>query len=330
MKNNKQLKKQMENKTLLIWKMAIASALSWEIAKLAGSEHPYLAPISVILCVQTTVNRSIRFSYHRMVGTVIGITVVVLVEPYLRVNGWILGLLILIGCFIAKWLKRDESAIHQVALTVLLVFVMEHKSGKYPMDRFRDTLIGALVAVILQMLFFPPNYTKQLLNSIDDFSEHLVQSINHIANWVENGAQEMEGDHLQLTKKQLLQELHQINNLLTDAYDSVKFNFFASNDRKSLQQHQQRIHHLTMGYNYLAICLEIVRSWFAAGTVSEHYQMAWSEQLRKIASMMKYTKEVELKDEKLIISLPQELEVQQYHVSLYHATADLFEKIYQD
>ncbi|WP_342042264.1 hypothetical protein [Bacillus sp. OTU2372] len=45
MKSKKQLKKQMENKTVLIWKIGAASALSWEIAKLAGSTHPYLAPI---------------------------------------------------------------------------------------------------------------------------------------------------------------------------------------------------------------------------------------------------------------------------------------------
>lgn len=64
MKNNQQVKKQMINKTFLIWKMAIASAISWEIAKLAGSHHPYLAPISVILCLQTTINRSIQFSYQ--------------------------------------------------------------------------------------------------------------------------------------------------------------------------------------------------------------------------------------------------------------------------
>lgn len=58
MKSKKQLKKLMESKTVLIWKMGAASALSWEIAKLAGSNHTYLAPISVILCLQTmSINR---------------------------------------------------------------------------------------------------------------------------------------------------------------------------------------------------------------------------------------------------------------------------------
>ena len=96
-----------QNKALLIWKMAVASTISWQIAKIAGSHHPYFAPISVILCMQSTINRSIRFSYHRMAGTIIGISVTVLAAPYINVTSWTIGILILIGCFIAKWLKSD-------------------------------------------------------------------------------------------------------------------------------------------------------------------------------------------------------------------------------
>ena len=203
MKSKKQLKKQMENKTVLIWKMGAASALSWEIAKLAGSNHPYLAPISVILCLQTTINRSIRFSYHRMVGTVIGIIVVVLLEPYLRVNGWTLGCLIIIGSFMAKWLKRDETAIHQVALTVLLVFVLGHKSGDYPIDRFRDTLIGAITAVIIQMIIHPPNYLKQALKISEEYSNTLASTFTNAAQWVENGVDKTKGTEIQNKLKNL-------------------------------------------------------------------------------------------------------------------------------
>ncbi|MDR7237659.1 uncharacterized membrane protein YgaE (UPF0421/DUF939 family) [Neobacillus drentensis] len=57
-------KKNFESKTALVWKMAIASAISWELAKLIGSDHPYLAPISVVLCLQTTIDQSIRYSFH--------------------------------------------------------------------------------------------------------------------------------------------------------------------------------------------------------------------------------------------------------------------------
>ncbi|MDP4084332.1 MAG: aromatic acid exporter family protein [Bacillota bacterium] len=143
---------QIENKTWLIWKMAIASALSWEAAKILGSHHPYLAPISVIFCMQSTINQSIRFSFHKITGTVIGILITTFAAPFLRVNGWTIGLLIFAGGIISKWLKREESALHHTALTVLLIFIFEQKPGSYPIDRFREILIGAIIAVLIHMM----------------------------------------------------------------------------------------------------------------------------------------------------------------------------------
>ncbi|MED1470890.1 hypothetical protein [Bacillus salipaludis] len=49
--------------------------------------------------------------------------------PYINVTSWSIGILILIGCFIAKWLKSDETAIHQVALTILLVLTSGRERG---------------------------------------------------------------------------------------------------------------------------------------------------------------------------------------------------------
>lgn len=40
---------------MLITKIALASGLSWELAKMLGSKHPYLAPLTVILSIQETV-----------------------------------------------------------------------------------------------------------------------------------------------------------------------------------------------------------------------------------------------------------------------------------
>lgn len=137
--------------TPLIWKLAIGSALSWEVAKLFGSEYPYLAPISVILCVQSTLGRTFRISIHRIAGTLIGIIVTVLIASHVKITGGNLGLLILVGCYSAKWLKLDKKVIHQVALTILFVFALEHKMKHYAMDRIKDTLIGIIITVLIQV-----------------------------------------------------------------------------------------------------------------------------------------------------------------------------------
>jgi uncharacterized membrane protein YgaE (UPF0421/DUF939 family) len=324
MKNNKQVMKQLENKTYLIWKMAFASALSWEIAKLAGSNHPYLAPISVILCMQSTVNQSILFSYHRMVGTVIGIGITVLLSPFLQVNGWTLGLLILIGCYIAKWMKRDETVIHQLALTVLLVFVMEHKSHDYPIDRFRDTLIGAIVAVLVHMLVNPPNYTKQAIKGIHHFSDQLTMKINRVANWIEQGLDQKEGYALQLEVKQLLQELHQMKNVVHDAEASLKFNPFANKTKKDLQENKKKMTLLTQGYTYYSSVIRLFLEWgAAAGTITSSHQLLWAEQLLALKPIFFVNDSLKLSGETIKVKISPDLEPQRYHISLYTETFSL-------
>ncbi|MDR4888019.1 aromatic acid exporter family protein [Fredinandcohnia sp. QZ13] len=149
-------KKQLSNKNLsiLTWKLSIGSIISWELAELLGSHHPYLAPLTVILTIQSTMDKTISLSIKRMIGTIIGIFVTVLIAKHLPVEGWVLGVLILLGCYISMYLKLDKKVLHQVSLTILFVFVFEHQSKSYAMDRLRDSFVGVLVAGILQLVWF--------------------------------------------------------------------------------------------------------------------------------------------------------------------------------
>lgn len=165
MKELKQNEIRNENLSILIWKMSIGSTLSWEISKLLGSDHPYLAPLSVILSIQSTIDKTVSLSIKRVIGTIIGTSVTVLVASHMTMNGWSLGLLILLGCFIAKYLKFDKKVLHQVALTILFVFVFEHQSKHYAIDRIRDTLIGVLVAGIIQLVWFGLILRKKVTQS---------------------------------------------------------------------------------------------------------------------------------------------------------------------
>jgi uncharacterized membrane protein YgaE (UPF0421/DUF939 family) len=142
-----------ENLSIHIWKLSIGSTLSWELSKMLGSVHPYLAPLTVILTLQTTIDKTVSVSITRLIGTILGIIVTVLFASNITINGWRLGVLMFLGCFIAKFLKFDKKVINQVALTILLVFLFG-QSIHYPLDRIRDTLVGAIVACSIQLAWF--------------------------------------------------------------------------------------------------------------------------------------------------------------------------------
>ncbi|PEJ57189.1 hypothetical protein CN692_13630 [Bacillus sp. AFS002410] len=152
-----------DNLTSLIWKLSIGSTLAWEISKFFGSEHPYLGPVSLILTIQTTMDKTVSLSFKRVIGTMIGIIITVIVASHLKVTGLNLGLIILIGTYTAKFLKLDKKVLHQIALTILFVFAFEHKSDHYAMDRMRDTLVGVLVASLIQFIWSSLNSRKKTM-----------------------------------------------------------------------------------------------------------------------------------------------------------------------
>lgn len=132
--------------------MGIASAAAWQVAKLMGSKHPFLAPVSVILCMQPTLAKSLQYSYYRILGTVLGVGVTVLAARWLPHQAWTIGLVIVIAGLISLIFGRKEVLIRETALSVALVLDLQKKSGIYPFDRVRDTFIGVVVALIVQFI----------------------------------------------------------------------------------------------------------------------------------------------------------------------------------
>ncbi|WP_246042249.1 FUSC family protein [Cohnella pontilimi] len=140
--------------------MGIASALAWELAKLAGSKHPFLAPVSVILCTKSTFRKSLQFSYYRLLGTMLGVYVTAWAVRFMPLNGWSLGLLIVAVGFISLLFGRKEVLVRETALSVALVISLQKESGVYAFDRIRDTFIGVAVALIIQYVIYRPKKSE--------------------------------------------------------------------------------------------------------------------------------------------------------------------------
>nr|WP_260440163.1 FUSC family protein [Cohnella lubricantis] len=142
-------------------KMALASGIAWELAKLAGSKHPFLAPVSVILCMQPSVQQTLQFSLYRVAGTVIGVILTVIASIWLPLASWSMALLIVFGCALSLAAERHPTLIREVALSVVLVLELQRQSESYAIDRIRDTFIGVGVALVLHLLVLPPKEQPQ-------------------------------------------------------------------------------------------------------------------------------------------------------------------------
>lgn len=270
------------NKTALVWKMAIASALSWELAKLVGSHHPYLAPLSVVLCLQNTIDQSIKHSIHRIAGTAIAIILTAYIVNYLDMNGWMLGLLILGGTLIVMGLRFDATVIQQTALTIVLVFTFEQKSKDYAIDRIVDTIIGAAIAIIVQMFLFPPDFTKKAAASLQQLSQQLSKIFLELSNWLQSESNQGKRNLMEYKINLFLQELHHAKDTLNTAAKSLKFNPFSKKHKIFLSVYQKELAKISKGYQYVSLIIETLKEWEKQGEWPANDRMEAANYLRAL------------------------------------------------
>ncbi|GED70066.1 hypothetical protein BRE01_37680 [Brevibacillus reuszeri] len=268
----------------IVWKIPIASALSWELAEWAGSKHPYLAPLTVILSIQLTVDKSIQFAWQRVLGTIAGVLFTVLITPFIGINGWSIGLFLFVAALFVTCLNVNHAIFVQVALSILMVMYFQSKMPSYPLDRIRDTIIGAIVAIVIHLLLFPPDSVNKARNKLDQLANHLSNQFTNTALWIKEGCPSHTAHALQ---KSLFQELHQATTELDKAEQSLRYNPFGTKKRDTMKQLTRQMQLLRSGYSNLADMIRVFAKWSESGSFTKENQQIWNDHVSELAKLVK-------------------------------------------
>jgi hypothetical protein len=319
-------------RTSVVWKIALASSVSWELARMTGSKHPYLAPLTVILCIQAQLGQSVQFALQRVLGTVLGVLLVTWIAPHIPINGWTLGLAILISAGIARLLRADPLFIHQVVLSILLVLYFEAKFPGYATDRIRDTLLGALIAVAIHVLVFPPDYTRKADQAIRQFAGQLESHLRAAAGWTSSGCPVNEGHTLQETLEKEFTGLHQQIGKADQSMNGLRYNPFSSRQRLKLAASRRRLDDVRQGYAHLLGMVRTLTAWAEKGPIEPVERNRWKEQLQNLAdSVRRWNEGLPLPGSGVAApgpfpACPKELEPYQYVLALHQEAAGFFSR----
>jgi len=255
--------------------MALASGISWQICVWTGSKYPYLAPISVILCLQTTILKSIRFALSRILGTIFGVIFTVMLTSELPLKGWTIAFILLISTGISLLFGVNITSIHQIALSTLLILVFAPKLQDYGLYRLIDTVIGIIVILLIHTFIFPPNFTTIAGESLQNIKNMLVKKLEGLAVWLENGATNKdyfiaEMDGMVWSK---LQDAFQD---ISKAENSMRFNPFRSKSSLELKLIKQKLTILRKEYTIIERFYEIILQWNEEKTMTKEEIQYWS------------------------------------------------------
>ncbi len=154
-------------------KTVLAAVLSFVVADaLDTSSSPVLAPLTALLVVHLTMYETLANGRERIVSVVAGVLVAVLFASVTGLSWWSLGLVIAVSLVVGRLLRLGPHLL-EVPISAMLVLAV---GGAEPaaLGRVVETLVGAVVGVLVNLVIAPPLYIQPASDAIDELAERMA------------------------------------------------------------------------------------------------------------------------------------------------------------
>ena len=167
---------------LQVVKSALATIAAWLLAgALFPGTLPVFAAIAALLVVQPSLNQSLSKAVERSVGVIAGVIVASLLALALGQATWVVLAAILAALVLAWLLRMTTGTSNQVAISAMLVLALGAATPQYAIDRVLETIIGAVIGFVVNLLLVPPVALAPAHRAIDSLGEEIANSLARLA-----------------------------------------------------------------------------------------------------------------------------------------------------
>lgn len=167
---------------LQVLKSAAATIVAWLLAGwLVPGPLPVFAAIAALLVVQPSVNQSLSKALERSAGVILGVVIAVLLTTVLGPQSWVVLAAVVVAMLIAWALRASTGTANQVAISAVLVLALGASNPDYALNRIIETLIGAAIGFIVNVLIVPPVLTAPARRDIGMLGRELAACLDRLA-----------------------------------------------------------------------------------------------------------------------------------------------------
>ncbi|WP_030204373.1 aromatic acid exporter family protein [Streptomyces sp. NRRL S-87] len=150
-----------------------AAVVSYVVAlQLSNEPAPLTAPLTALLVVQVTLYATVTTSVRRVNSVVAGVLIAIGFSALVGLTWWSLGLIILASLLVGHLVRVDEF-VPEVAISAMLVLGVT-QVGATAWDRVLETVIGAVVGLLFNLLVAPPVWVEPASRAIDDLATRMA------------------------------------------------------------------------------------------------------------------------------------------------------------
>ncbi len=122
---------------------------------------PLTAPLTALLVVQVTLYATLTTGVRRVNSVVVGVLIAIAFSSLVGLSWWSLGLTIFTSLLIGRLVRVNEF-VPEVAISAMLVLGVSQVADT-AWDRVWETLIGAVVGLLFNLLLAPPVWVGSAL-----------------------------------------------------------------------------------------------------------------------------------------------------------------------
>ncbi|MEU2392663.1 aromatic acid exporter family protein [Streptomyces sp. NPDC007369] len=200
-----------------------AAVISYVIAlRLSSEPAPLTAPLTALLVVQVTLYSTLTTGIRRVNSVVAGVLIAIGFSALVGLTWWSLGLVILASLLVGHLVRVDEF-VPEVAISAMLVLGVTQVANT-AWDRVVETLIGAAVGMLVNLLVAPPVWVGPASAAITDLAARMSRLLGHIGEEPPGPAKVEEAAARLHEARRLDNDIAQVDAALRQAEDSLRLN----------------------------------------------------------------------------------------------------------
>jgi len=161
-------------------RLSTAAVASYLAAQwLVPGTRPVTAALTALLIVQVTLVGTVADTIRRILSVVVGVGVAILFASLSGVTWWSLGALVAIGILLGQVLRLGAHLM-EVPISAMLVLAAGG-AGVQATDRIIETVIGAAVGVLINVLVPPHTRTRSAGAAVAEFADALGALLERVA-----------------------------------------------------------------------------------------------------------------------------------------------------
>lgn len=204
-------------------KTTFAAVLSFVVADWIGtSDAPVLAPLTTLLVIQVTMYQTVAQGLQRVVSVLAGVLVAVAVAEMVGLTWWSLGGVVAVSLVLGRLLRLGPQLL-EVPISGMLILAVGGASD-VASSRVYETLIGAAVGVLVNLVIAPPLYLQPAGDAVAELAGRMAEFMRALANALRSGWSRADADRWLNAARALGSEVARTDRVLAQAEEGARLN----------------------------------------------------------------------------------------------------------